>query len=56
MTAAYVWKRGDSILERELPLVEKRVYIRGRQEPHWGPTLFEEVRVAAPELEDDAKR
>jgi hypothetical protein len=53
ITALYFRKHGDYIMQHELPLVRRRIYIRIRQERDQGPALYEEVRAIVPDPEDD---
>jgi len=53
ITALYFRKHGDYIIEHELPLVGKRIYIRIRLERDEGPSLYEEVRAVVPASEDE---
>jgi hypothetical protein len=49
ITALYFRKHGNYIVEHELPLVGKRIYIRVREERDDGPSLYEEKRAVVPE-------
>jgi len=53
ITALYFGKHGDYILDHELQMVGKRIYIRVRQERDEGPALHEEVRAVLPGPEED---
>ena len=48
ITALFFRKHGAYIMEHELPVVGKRIYIRVRQERDDGPALYEEVRAVVP--------
>ena len=48
ITESYFRKHGDYIVEHELPLVGKRIYIRVREERDDGPILYEEKRAVVP--------
>jgi len=59
ITALYFRKHGDYMMEHEVPVIGKRIYIRVRQERDDGPALYEEVRAVVPEPEgagEQAKR
>jgi hypothetical protein len=56
ITALYFRKHGDYIVEHEVPVVGKRIYIRVRQERDDGLALYEEVRAVVPEPEGAGER
>ena len=53
ITGLYFRKHGDYIVEHELPVVGKRIYIRVRQERDAGPALYEEANAVAPGPENE---
>jgi len=53
ITGLYFRKHGDYIVEHEVPVIGKRIYIRVRQERDDGPALYEEVRAVVPAPEGE---
>ncbi len=53
ITALFFRKHGAYIMEHELPVIGKRIYIRVRQERDDGPALYEEVREVVPAPEGE---
>jgi len=53
ITAPYFRKHGDFIIQHELPLVRRRIWMRIRQERDQGPAVYEEVSANVPDPEDE---